>query len=164
MDFTRRPISEEQKAECEASGNYWTKGPNGYHPTAEEVNAWSLGGMGHDAINMHICMESRCQREGVELSCKTCDGSGNQWTSVEAERDSEAWTPTDPPQGEGFQLWETTSEGSPISPVFETLDELCNYAATNCTVFGSNKTSATEWKKMLEDDFVCHKEGNMIFM
>ena len=32
-----------------------------------------------------------------------------------------------PPKGEGFQLWETTTEGSPVSPVFETLDELCEW-------------------------------------
>lgn len=30
-----------------------------------------------------------------------------------------------PPKGDGYQLWETTSEGKPMSPVFATLDELC---------------------------------------
>lgn len=32
-----------------------------------------------------------------------------------------------PPKGAGYQLWETVSEGSPISPVFKTPDELANW-------------------------------------
>lgn len=67
------------------------------------------------------------------------------------------------PNGEGFQLWETTSEGSPISPVFETLDELCEWCDGNATTFGSLKASKEEWKKMLSNDFVYHKEGNVMF-
>ncbi len=37
----------------------------------------------------------------------------------------------DPPKGDGYQCWESTSEGSPISPVFKTLDELCEWLANN---------------------------------
>lgn len=37
----------------------------------------------------------------------------------------------EPPVGEGYQLWETTSEGSPISPVFTTLEELCDWYMEN---------------------------------
>lgn len=70
----------------------------------------------------------------------------------------------EPPKGEGYQLWETTSEGGPVSPVFETLDELCKWCEENYTTFGSNKASKEEWKRMLLDDFVYHKEGNVIFM
>ena len=39
----------------------------------------------------------------------------------------------EPPKGEGYQLWNTTSEGSPISPVFETLDKLCEWCEVNET-------------------------------
>lgn len=62
------------------------------------------------------------------------------------------------------QLWETTSEGSPVSPVFATLDELCAWCETNATTFGSFKASKEEWKKMLDEDFVHHQEGNMVFL
>jgi len=49
--------------------------------------------------------------------CKVCGGDGMDPAVKEAK---EAWEPTPPPTGEGWQLWETTSEGSPISPVFDT--------------------------------------------
>lgn len=57
-----------------------------------------------------------------------------------------------------------TSEGSPVSPVFETLDELCAWCEGNATTFGSFRTSKAEWKQMLEDNFVVHQEGDRIFM
>lgn len=69
-----------------------------------------------------------------------------------------------PPEGDGYQLWETTSEGSPITPVFKTLDELCEYAEEHCTTFGSFKATKEEWKEMLTRDFVHHKDGNFIFI
>lgn len=33
----------------------------------------------------------------------------------------------DPPQGEGWQLWENVSEGSPVTPVFATKGELVEH-------------------------------------
>ena len=69
----------------------------------------------------------------------------------------------EPPKGDGYQLWETTSEGSPVSPVFETLDELCEWCEDNATTFGDKKASKEEWKQMLSDGFVYHQEGNLIF-
>jgi hypothetical protein len=70
----------------------------------------------------------------------------------------------DPPEGEGYQLWETTSEGSPVSPVFSTLDELCEWCEGNATTFGHFKTTKEKWKQMLDDNFVVHQEGNAIFI
>lgn len=69
----------------------------------------------------------------------------------------------EPPTGDGFQLWETTSEGSPITPVFATLDELCAYAAEHCTTFADFKTTAAQWREMLEANFVRHSEGMFTF-
>src|SRR5688500_10810019 len=34
------------------------------------------------------------------------------------------WEPEGPPEGEGWQVWENTTEGSPCSPVFPSSDEL----------------------------------------
>lgn len=70
----------------------------------------------------------------------------------------------EPPKGKGYQLWEDVSEGSPISPVFKTLDELCAWAEKNATTFASFKATKEEWKKMLSDEFVYHKEGNTMFI
>lgn len=69
-----------------------------------------------------------------------------------------------PPFGDGYQLWETTSEGSPVSPVFKTLDELCEWCEDNATTFAEYKATKEEWKEMLSNDFVYHKQGNMIFI
>ena len=69
-----------------------------------------------------------------------------------------------PPEGECYQLWETTTEGSPVSPVFKTLDELCEWCESNYTVFADMKASKEQWKEMLDDDFVHAKIGNAVFI
>jgi hypothetical protein len=48
-------------------------------------------------------------------TCKTCDGDNLNPAVKDAY---EAWTTTEPPAGPGWQVWETVSEGSPVSPVF----------------------------------------------
>lgn len=55
------------------------------------------------------------------------------------------------PKGEGYQLWETTSEGSPVSPVFKTLEELCVWCETNATIFADIKLSKEKWFNILKD-------------
>ena len=55
----------------------------------------------------------------------------------------------EPPVGEGYQLWETTTEGSPVSPVFETLEELCIWCEVNATVYGDEKASKEQWMELL---------------
>lgn len=51
----------------------------------------------------------------------------------------------DPPRGDGWQLWETTTEGSPISPVFTNCENLARYAEKHCTVWGDQKATYREW-------------------
>jgi hypothetical protein len=168
MDFTHNPRNDEQlkivKEKVKNGGNSWLPKSNGYIPTAEEVNEWAKIGMGHDSINRWICVEARAKRLGFYGKCKYCKGDGELWHSDEIKKLSEDWEDFEPPKGEGFQLWETTSEGSPISPVFNALDELCEWAADNTTTFGRSKATKEEWSNMLNNDFVCHKEGNMVFI
>jgi len=64
----------------------------------------------------------------------------------------DAWVGTDPPTGEGFQLWETTSEGSPVSPVFETDEALAEWCEANATPFASFKWSRERWLNMFRKD------------
>lgn len=45
----------------------------------------------------------------------------------------------------GYALYETTTEGTPVSPVCETLEELATWCADNATVFASLKWSREEW-------------------
>lgn len=44
---------------------------------------------------------------------------------------ADAWEPTSPPEGEGWQYWETVSDGSPISPVFGTAEQLSHWLQTD---------------------------------
>lgn len=144
--------------------NSWLPESNGHHPTASEVNAWSLGGLAHDGINSGTCVEERCKREGVPYICVRCKGSGKIWPSTEIKRLYHEWKETEPPAGDGYQLWEDVSEGSPVSPVFASLDELCAWCADNATTFADFKASAEEWKKMLDGGIVLHQEGNMVLL
>ena len=168
MDFTHEPRNLWQAwvvdQKLVSGRNSWLPFPNGYHPTAKEVNAWARQGFGHDALNRSICVETRAKRLGVWGLCDHCNGEGEWFVNEQHERHYEEWEKTEPPEGPGFQLWETTSEGSPISPVFDSIDRLCDWAETNATTFGSFKTSAKEWKRMLSDGLVVHKEGQAVFL
>ena len=59
--------------------------------------------------------------------CKHCDGSGEYWISNDLKMIHEAWEPTEPPSGDGYQAWEDVTEGSPISPVFESKNLLLQF-------------------------------------
>lgn len=100
-------------------------------PLAADVNAWSLAGMGHDSINCWVVIQAECERLGIEPLCPTCKGEGRQWDSPESKAAYDAWQEEAPPEGSGYQIWETVSEGSPISPVFETPEELARWMARN---------------------------------
>lgn len=108
-------------------GKDWQPKDPPVRPTAAEVNEWSLRGFGHDAINAMIVVRARCRREGVELHCASCDGHGSTEAYEGQRAEAEAWEQSEPPEGEGWQLWETVSEGSPMSPVFATADELAGW-------------------------------------
>lgn len=96
-------------------------------PTPEQVNEWSIRTFGHDAINAWVVVKARCEREGVPNTCGACDGAGKVWRDADHKAAHEAWKSSEPPSGDGWQLWETVSEGSPISPVFATSDELATW-------------------------------------
>lgn len=96
-------------------------------PSAAQVNEWSLIGFGHDSINAWIAVRARCEREGNIVECSTCEGHGSLEAYPGQRTEAEAWEPTEPPTGDGWQLWETVSEGSPISPVFDSADGLASW-------------------------------------
>lgn len=65
-----------------------------------------------------------------------------------------------------IQLYETTSEGTPKSPVFraDEFEKLCEYAEKNVSTFAHFMATKEQWMEMLKNDFVYHKEGNNIFL
>jgi hypothetical protein len=109
--------------------NKWQRIDPPVVPTPEQVNEWSLRGFGHDDINASVVVRARCGREGMPVTCGRCDGQARLWRDDDHKAAHEEWQPTDPPTGDGWQLWETVSEGSPISPVCPTADALAAWMA-----------------------------------
>ena len=122
------------------------------------------GIFGHDCSDTYTAICKLGELAGLPDSWATCAYCGGSGVDPEVLDAYEAWKPYEPPTGEGYQLWETTSEGSPTSPVFSSLEELCEWCADNATTFAHYKTTKEEWMQMLNDDFVVHRQGNAIFM
>lgn len=59
---------------------------------------------------------------------------------------------SDVPEDEmGICMYETTSEGTPISPVFKDPDELAHWLAdNNASTFGSSTGTYEQWKAMID--------------
>jgi hypothetical protein len=84
-------------------------------------------GYGHDAIDCWSATVAIIKAAGLPDdwgTCLVCKGHAIHPDDIEA---SEAWEPTEPPTGDGWQLWETTTEGSPQSPVFATARGLADW-------------------------------------
>ena len=129
-------------------GTGWVDKTEPSVPTAAEVNAWSIGGFGHDSCNQWIVVRAEAKRLGFETKCSSCNGEGRMWPSQEVRDAYENWTQEEPPIGEGYQLWETVSEGSPITPVFATAEELARHLAG--TRWGADKGTPYEtWMKFI---------------
>jgi hypothetical protein len=48
-----------------------------------------------------------------------------------------------------YMLYESTTEGTPLSPACATLEEVAEYAANHCTTFADFKTTKEQWLEML---------------
>lgn len=137
-----------EKASEEYS-HHWLPFWNGHMPSPEEVNDWNIRSFGHDSINCGVCVRARCEREGHPLMCETCNGDGHVWFPEEAEKWAEDWKPEEPPAGEGYQIWETVSEGSPISPVFSDPRILAEWMANSPPWGADQGLSADQWLKFI---------------
>lgn len=107
----------------------WQPKAPAYIPTAREVNEWSIGGFGHDSINQWVVCKAECARHGWPTECAYCGGESEVWPSRAEKHIHDAWQQVEPPAGDGYQIWETVSEGSPISPVFATPEGLARHMA-----------------------------------
>lgn len=167
-EFTRTPLTEEQediiRKRIADGKNSWLPYNNEYRPTAKEVNEWNLKGMGHDSVNCAIIIKSKLKKEGKSHLCEYCNGEGENWQNQRAKDNYYNWESYEPPKGDGYQLWETTSDGSPNSPVFKTIEELCEWCEENATTFADLRATKEEWMVMLNDNFVYHKNGDKIFI
>lgn len=107
--------------------------------------------MGHDSCDKWSASKKIIAAAGLPDewgTCLLCNGEGTIWDSPEDKQAAEDWTRSEPPTGDGYQIWETVSEGSPISPVFATPEELAHYMSG--TRWGADKGSTYEtWMKFI---------------
>lgn len=107
--------------------------------TAEQVNRWSVLGFGHDSINCSVVIREHLKRQGKDDCCEVCKGHGTVEKYPGQRAEQEAWEPTEPPAGEGWQVWETVSEGSPISPVFADREGLIRWLMSPAYSWGTSR-------------------------
>jgi hypothetical protein len=130
-------------------GKGWQKiEPAPPRPTAAQINEWSLTGFGHDGINAYVVIKARCERYGTPVECSSCNGTGSQEVYPGQRAEAEAWERTEPPEGDGWQLWQTVSDG-PISPVFATPEELARWMASPAYDWGVSKHSQISYESAL---------------
>jgi hypothetical protein len=121
------------------------------------------GPVGHDAIDRWRATEKLITAAGLDPDvwgiCPTCAGHGSVEVYPGQRAEAEAWEPSDPPTGDGWQMWQTTSEGSPMSPVFATPEELARWlAVTGASMFGSTTASYEQWLKIVKGEDFAHVE------
>lgn len=121
-------------------GEGWQELENPVMPTAAEINLWSLNSFGHDGVNAGVCIRARAERENVPLFCATCEGECSVESFEGQRKEAEEWEATEPPVGSGWQLWETVSEGSPVTPVFATAEELAEHIVGVPSLMGPSST------------------------
>ena len=141
-----------------APGEGWKPKDPPVHPTAEQVNEWSRaarGLSGHDAINRWICVEQRAKRLGILRGlCTACHGTGSRCLIPQVVDWYNAWEETEPPEGDGYQIWETTSEGSPITPSLPSPEELARWCVDNAvSAFGGQGASYEGWLRVAEGGY-----------
>ena len=86
-------------------------------------------GLGHDACDAWAATGKIVKAAGLQPKwgrCPTCKGDG---IDPAMRRKHAHWRPKEPPKGKGWQVWETVSEGSPVTPVYPTPEALASYLA-----------------------------------
>lgn len=91
---------------------------------AGEPNIGSILGPNFEAYKVYAKLVKVAKLPKDWGVCPVCKGEGIDPAAADAY---EKWKPTPPPNGPGYQVWETVSEGSPISPVFKTEDEVVKW-------------------------------------
>lgn len=124
---------------------FFRSGPGGSahgprsRPSAE-IREFVVGLAGReDMLGHNVSERRRATKRLIEAAgldpetwgvCPECAGHGSVEAYPHQRAEAEAWERTGPPAGQGWQLWETVSEGSPVSPVFATAEELAHWLTT----------------------------------
>lgn len=119
--------------------------------TPGQVNQFMIETFGCGGSTCLTAMRARAAREGKNIECDTCGGWGNVATP-EQRAAHNAWQSTPPPEGDGWQMWSTTTEGHPMSPVFPTGQELATWMSQNPCGFGGATVSLAAAMTMVSGD------------
>jgi len=118
------------------------------NPTAEKVNVLHKAGLIKiDEMVRYVLLKARAERFGVYGYCPECDGSREVFEDEETKRLHHSWKEYEPPIGEGWQLWETVSDGSPLSPAFASVEELADWSAKN----DSSGLNREQWLELFRE-------------
>jgi len=124
----------------------------GYIPTPKEVNQHYIKEpFGHDSLNQWIVIDARLKKLNLPSECSKCKGTGYYWGSKEKEDRYNNWVSFEPPIGEGYQIWETISEGSPVSPIFDIPKDLAEWMVNNDKTI-TKDTTLEQWVKFIEKE------------
>ena len=99
------------------------------------------GPFGHDSCDSWAATRKIIRAAGLPKRwghCVACKGSG-EVADTTTKRKRARWRPTEPPAGDGWQLWQTVSEGGPVSPVFATPEELARWICSPGGEWGKAK-------------------------
>ena len=129
-------------------GKGWRKKRGKIVVTPKMVNDWSLEGMAHDCINCSMVLRAELKRLKQPYICAHCKGENHTWPDAASKRRYNRWKPTEPPKGDGYQIWENVSEGSPISPVFAKPEDLADWMIANDTSITRGSTR-DQWLKFI---------------
>jgi hypothetical protein len=91
----------------------------------------------------YIVMRKLLALAGTDVTCSVCNGEGSTEVYPGQRAEAETWEPVEPPAGPGWQMWETVSEGSPISPVFADAEGLVQWMMSPAVCWGATKTPYT---------------------
>ena len=106
----------------------------------------SLGG--YDSYAVYRALVKKLELPEGWATCTGCNGESMHPDDVKAYND---WEPTQPPRGEGYQVWQTVSEGGPISPVFATPEELATWMSTPGNGWKTDSGSTyAQWMKFIQ--------------
>ncbi len=108
-----------------------------------------------DSIPCRSCGGTGKFGDGEKDWCVICDGDGKVYPQVDIPAYPVDQLPSYFSVGSiaerfGWQMWETTSEGSPMSPIFDTPEELAGWLADNeASSFGPMTATSEEWLRMI---------------
>ena len=93
--------------------------------------------------------------DGAGEGCPTCEGNGKCYPKInppgyKVDDLPVWWAEWRCGEDYGWQMWEDVSEGSPISPIFDTPEELARWLAdNNASACGNRTANYEQWLKTI---------------